>query len=284
VLFDWFTVGAQALNFVILVWLMKHFLYQPILHSIDEREKLIAKELSDAKAAKADALKEQNEFLKKNQDYDKQSAALFTQATAAANVERQRLIEEAKKATVDWSLKRQAALINEEKNLHQAISQRTQEEIFLIARKTLSDLAGLDVEDRMVDVFIRRLRQLPAKEKDTLISEARKSKSTIIVRSAFNLLGAQRASMEAVIKDLFGSETAIQFQFVPGLICGIVLFKNDAKVAWCIDDYLSSMQNAVEELLHKKQKEDVKLEVKSEPKPEPKVDSTAKEGSNAPRV
>ena len=37
-LIDWFTVGAQALNFVVLVWLMKHFLYKPILHAIDTRE------------------------------------------------------------------------------------------------------------------------------------------------------------------------------------------------------------------------------------------------------
>ena len=26
-LIDWFTVGAQALNFLILVWLMKRYLY-----------------------------------------------------------------------------------------------------------------------------------------------------------------------------------------------------------------------------------------------------------------
>ncbi len=32
---DWFTVGAQALNFLILVWLMKRFLYKPILNAID---------------------------------------------------------------------------------------------------------------------------------------------------------------------------------------------------------------------------------------------------------
>ena len=37
-LIDWFTVGAQALNFVILVWLLKHFLYKPILNAIDVRE------------------------------------------------------------------------------------------------------------------------------------------------------------------------------------------------------------------------------------------------------
>jgi F0F1-type ATP synthase, subunit b len=56
-LIDWFTVGAQGLNFLILVWLMKRFLYRPILHAIDEREKRIAAELSDAEATKAEAQK-----------------------------------------------------------------------------------------------------------------------------------------------------------------------------------------------------------------------------------
>ena len=37
-LIDWFTVGAQVLNFLILVWLMKRFLYKPVLDAIDARE------------------------------------------------------------------------------------------------------------------------------------------------------------------------------------------------------------------------------------------------------
>ena len=49
-LIDWFTVGAQALNFLILVWLLKRFLYKPILHAIDEREKGIAAQLASSEA------------------------------------------------------------------------------------------------------------------------------------------------------------------------------------------------------------------------------------------
>ena len=33
-LIDWFTVAAQVVNFLILVWLLKRFLYQPILNAI----------------------------------------------------------------------------------------------------------------------------------------------------------------------------------------------------------------------------------------------------------
>ena len=41
-LIDWFTVGAQALNFVLLVWMMRRYLYRPILNAVDAREKRIA--------------------------------------------------------------------------------------------------------------------------------------------------------------------------------------------------------------------------------------------------
>ena len=50
-LIDWFTVGAQALNFLLLVWLLKRFLYQPILDAISAREQRTALQLADAAAA-----------------------------------------------------------------------------------------------------------------------------------------------------------------------------------------------------------------------------------------
>ena len=96
-LIDWFTVGAQALNFLILVWLMKRFLYKPILHAIDEREKRIAAELADADAKKVEAKRERDEFQHKNDEFDQQRAALLGQATDEANAVRQRLLDEARK-------------------------------------------------------------------------------------------------------------------------------------------------------------------------------------------
>ena len=95
---DWFTVGAQALNFLILIWLMKRFLYQPILHAIDEREKRIAKELPDADAKRDEAQKEREEFQHKNEEFDQQRATLLSKATDEVKVERQRLLDEARKS------------------------------------------------------------------------------------------------------------------------------------------------------------------------------------------
>ena len=77
---DWFTVVAQAINFLILVWLLKRFLYKPILHAIDEREKGIAAQLAEAEAKKAEAQKERDDFQHKNEAFDQERAALLKKA------------------------------------------------------------------------------------------------------------------------------------------------------------------------------------------------------------
>src|SRR5450432_4022760 len=145
-LIDWFTVGAQTFNLLILVWLMKRYLYQPILHAIAAREKRIATELADADAKKAEAQKERDEFQHKNEEFDQTRAALLSQATDAANAERQRLLDEARQAADALSAKRQEALRNDAHNLNQAISRRTQQEVFSIVRKALTDLATTSLE------------------------------------------------------------------------------------------------------------------------------------------
>src|SRR5580692_9241078 len=111
-LIDWFTAGAQALNFLVLVWLMKRFLYKPILRAIDAREKLIAAELADAAAKKAEAQKDREEFQHKNEEFDKQRAALLTKATDEAKSERQRFLDEARQAADTASAKRQDSLMS----------------------------------------------------------------------------------------------------------------------------------------------------------------------------
>src|ERR1035441_5979638 len=109
-LIDWFTVLAQVVNFLILVWLLKRFLYRPILDAIDAREKRIAKELADANAKKVEAQKESEEFQHKNEAFDQQRATLLSKATDEAKAERQRLFDEARKSADALSAKRQEAL------------------------------------------------------------------------------------------------------------------------------------------------------------------------------
>lgn len=89
-LIDWFTVIAQVINFLILVWLLKRFLYKPILNAIDAREKRVADELANADTKKAEAEKEKEEFKHKNEEFDQQRSALLNKAKEDAKAERQR--------------------------------------------------------------------------------------------------------------------------------------------------------------------------------------------------
>src|ERR1035438_4848573 len=228
-LIDWFTVGAQALNFLILVWLMKRYLYKPIRHAIDEREKRIAAELADADAKKTEAQKEHDEFQHKNAEFDQQRAALMKKATDEANAERQRLLDEARKDAVALSSKQQDTLRNEEQTLHQAIRRRTQQEVFAIARKTLADLATSSLEERLGDVFNRRLREMNGKAKEGLGTALKTVSEPAVVRSTFDLPAEQRAAIQNALNETFSAEIHIRFEAAPDLISGIELAANGQK-------------------------------------------------------
>jgi F-type H+-transporting ATPase subunit b len=266
-LLDWFTIAAQALNFLILVWLLKRFLYKPILNAIDAREKLIAKELADADAKKAEAQKEHEEFQKKNEEFDRQRAALLTKATDEAKAERQRLLDEARKAADALSAKRQESLIQDAQSLNQAISRLTQKEVFAITRKALTDLATTSLEERMGEVFDRRLRELDEKAKSLLGDALRKNSEPALIRSTFDLPAAQRAAIQNALNETFSAEIHVRFETAPDLVSGIELTSNGQKVGWSIADYLASLEKGVGELL----KEKDKPEAKAEPKPEIKA-------------
>ena len=275
-LIDWFTVGAQALNFLILVWLMKRFLYKPILNAIDEREKRIATELSNADKKKAEAQKDRDEFQHKNEEFDRQRAALLRKATDEAQAERQRLLDEARKAAEALSSKRQEALRNEERSLHQAISRRTQQEVFAIARKALSDLATTSLEERLGEVFTRRLREMDGKAKEGLAEALKTASVPAMVRSTFDLPSEQRAAIQNALNETFLAEIRVRFETAPDLISGIELTTNGQKVAWSIADYLASMEESVGELLKEKAKPEVNAPPKPEAKAEPETNAAPK--------
>jgi len=264
-LIDWFTVVAQVVNFLILVWLLKRFLYRPILAAIDAREKRIATALADADAKKAEAQKERDAFQHKNEAFDQQRAALLSQATDEAKAERQRLLDAARQAADAMSARRQETLISEQQRLGEALTRRAREEVFAIARKTLADLAGTSLEARMVEVFMRRLRELDGQTKAGLAAALETASDPALVRSAFDLPAAQRAALQDALNETFAAEIQVRFETAPDLVSGIELSTNGQKLAWSIADYLASLGKAADELL------------KTQPKPEVRTGQSANE-------
>ena len=271
-LIDWFTVGAQAINFIILVWLLKRFLYKPILDAVDAREKRVATELADADAKKAEAEKERDEFQHKNEKFDQQRAALLSKATEEAKAERQRLLGEARQAADALSAKRQETLRSDAHNLNQAISRRARQEVFAIARKALTDLASTSLEQQLAEVFTHRLREMDGKAKAGLAGALLSASDPALVRSAFDLPEEQRTAIQNALNETFSAEIRIRFETAPDLVSGIELTTNGQKVAWSIADYLASLEKGVDELLKEQDKPEARPEAKAELQPEAKAE------------
>jgi F-type H+-transporting ATPase subunit b len=254
-LIDWFTVIAQAVNFLILVWLMKRFLYQPILKALDAREKRISAELADADAKEADAIKERDEFKHKNDEFDRQREAMLKKAAEEAASERSRLFDAARKEADNLRDKLQDKLSGEYRNLHEEFASRTRAEVFAIARKTLADLSGESLEERMAEVFVQRLSGLNSEEKGRLAAMFKSPYDSVQIRSAFELAPAQHTSIEEAIHATLAAKVKIQFEIVPNLIGGIELILHGQKVAWSIADYVASLEKDVNELMKAQHKQ-----------------------------
>jgi len=158
-------------------------------------------------------------------------------------------MDEARQVAEALSAKRMETLRNDAHNLNQAISRRTQQEVFAIARKALTDLA-------------RALNTASA---------------PVLVRSAFELPTEQRAAIQQALNETFSAEIQVRFETAPDVISGIELTTNGQKVAWSITDYLASLEKSVGELLTDPSKAPDRPQTKSEAN----ADHKSKSGTNA---
>ncbi|MEO6596764.1 MAG: F0F1 ATP synthase subunit delta [Planctomycetota bacterium] len=250
-LIDWFTVGAQALNFVVLVWLMKRFLYGPILKVVEARDERVAAELADAKKKQLEAGQERDTFQHKNEDFDQERDGLMKKAKEAADAEGQRLLAAARQAAEAASNKLQQALHNEAKGLKGAIAGRAQQEVFAIARKALADLASVSLEAHVGEAFVRRVRGLDDAAKAGLDKALHAATEQALVRTAFDLPSEQREAIQKALNETFSMAVPLRFETSPDLVSGVELTANGQKVAWSIAEYLRSLQESVDQVIGK---------------------------------
>ena len=259
---DWFTVGAQGINFLVLVWLLKRFLYQPILNGLDAREQKIKKILEDADTSKTAALKLKAELEHEHQQIAQQRVAILSDVNAEATIQRQQLFKEAQTAADDMLRKRLEALQKQLQNMQQDVVHKSVMEVYATSRKILQDLAGMDIEQCMLNKLLKQLKTLKPEQFGELISALQRSNYSLLVRSAFELSAQQINDIQECIQNKFSgkSEQPIQLTFshVPEFINGIELSASGWKIAWSSNNYLATLQQRVSEInnqkLPKKQK------------------------------
>ncbi len=242
---NWFTLIAQVINFIILMWLLKRYLYKPILKAIDDRENKIIAQLNDADAKKTEAKKERDEFTEKNESFNRQKDALMQKVIEESNTEAEKLKEQARTEANALKAKLEKSLQEEQESNHLDITKKIQLEVMRIAKKTLTDLSSVRLEDQIVTTFIKRINQLKENEKEQLISTLNLDDNPILIQSAFELSIEQQADIKKAVLNLTGNRNAFQFKIIQELIAGIELSTNGYKLSWSISEYLKSLEKNI---------------------------------------
>jgi F-type H+-transporting ATPase subunit b len=253
-LIDWFTLIAQLINFLILAWLLKRFLYHPIVKALDAREKKIASELQHAAMVEEEAKKSMAEWKQKNDEFEKNRMTIMQQAVKEADDKKAELFIEAHKEYENLRARLDESLHNEQKNLQQEIIDRISNEVFSMAEKVLAELADVTLEDRIVKVFCERLQKTEEVDIKEMTGLFRQSNHPPIIRSVFTLTPENCERVKKTVMEVFSIDTNIVFETDAGLISGLELSMNGHSIKWNIKAYLDGLKVTVEADLERDKK------------------------------
>jgi len=242
---NWFTVVAQIINFIALVWLLSRFLYRPILNAIAAREKKVLSQLEEAKAKVSLAVKEREELRIRNETFDREKHALFKLVVDEGEQKRQQLLEEARKEADMMRAKLEVSRQETQINANKRMALRLEQEVFEVSRKAIKDIASIDLQDQSVAHFLDRINHLLPDEKDHFINAMKTKNNKILIRTAYDLDAIGRSKIENSIEGMLKAKLEFHYNTRPDLICGIELVTDGYKLGWNLSSYFNSLEKSI---------------------------------------
>jgi F-type H+-transporting ATPase subunit b len=182
---DPFTLIAQIINFLILVLLLRRFLYGPIIRTMDERERRIAAELDEAARKEDEAQREARECHAEKVRLEDSRGEMLTRAQEEAAALKKKMVAEARSEIEENKTKWTRAIEIEKETFLQNLRQRTGEEVYAISRQVITDLANIELERHIIDTFIERLRGLEDSERLEIATAARRTREGAVITTSF---------------------------------------------------------------------------------------------------
>jgi F-type H+-transporting ATPase subunit b len=249
VLIDWFTIIAQIINFLILLWLLKRFLYKPIMNAMNEREKKITHRLTEAERARIEAEKQAEEYQHRTAELENQRESLLQGARNEADALRKELLHQARQEVTEVQERWHRAIQQEKEAFLRDLYQRASTQTYEIARKALSDLANKDLETHIVENFLLRIQNLGSEERASVENSLANSNGRITVRSTFEIPDHLREQIASRIESVASNRFELIFETFPEVLCGIELKLAGKKISWSLASYLDALQENLSEAL-----------------------------------
>ena len=245
---DWYTVIFQIVNFLIMVFLLRYFLYGPIIRAMDERERKIVEREQQADSSIKEAVAEAESYRSRSEELRKNEELTMEKARAAADEEKSKLLNTARKDVEQSRNRWEDAFEREKESFTVELRQRIGHQACVVARRCLADLADADIEEIILDRFIDRLKELPEAEMQKMAGALKNAEYKTTVSAAFDIPAAALKDLAANIKSLVktdGAKLEMTYKNEPELVCGLELSAGGYRVAWNIDDYLADVEEQI---------------------------------------
>ena len=242
---DWLTLLAQIINLTILIWLLKRFLYRPMLNIINQRQTLIATEIQQAKDATKEAEAQLALYQKKVADFDEQRNSMFKEAMEEAKTLKEKLTGESKQAIQLSKKNWQLELSQEKQSFDEDLQNAIVTNFKIFAKDALHDMADENLSLRIIAKFYEQMGKLSLKDRQKFASELRIIQK-VVVETDEPLDKKAKESLKNFILNwcqIKGISVKFEYKENPSLICGISIKTGEQMIAWNLASYLEEFKN-----------------------------------------
>jgi F-type H+-transporting ATPase subunit b len=209
--FDWTTFALEALNFLVLVWLLKRFFYRPVLAVIEKRQAENAKTIADAETLRRDAEGLKNEYQTHLAEVGKERAAAKARIDEDIAAERARRLAALEAEIAEERRRRETLEARERSELELAMERKAMAIAARFAARLLERLAGPELEAKLADLALSELNAERPDKLEALRTALREPGGSIKVVSAYPLDETRRAAFTRTLSALAGGELVPRF-------------------------------------------------------------------------
>jgi F-type H+-transporting ATPase subunit b len=237
---DGFTLFAQIANFLILVLLLRRFLFRPVLKAVDEREARMAALRRDAETARAAAEAGKREWEERRAALESERRERLGRAESEAAARKEELLgryrDEAEAEREKWN----RAWEEGRKERAAAWARLIRREAFALADKALREVADAGLDAACADRFLRKLEALDAAERARLAPGA--AAGGFVLRTSFEAGETARAAFSDGLRRILGADARVRFETDSGLGLGVELWAGNHSVSWTVPGALAELE------------------------------------------
>jgi len=241
-LIDWWTLIAQVFNFLLLVVLLRVFLYGRVVRAMDQREKKIASHFEAAQQKEQEADDRAQSLQREKDELEQKCQSMLAEARRQADEHRQELTRKAREEVQAQANRWREGLERSKDTFLQEMRDSAGKGVCAIARKALADLADVEIERAMVGVLIRRLAELSDDARRELTDAIADGGQGLVVATAWELPEPERDRASQAARKYFGDDAEVSFDTAPELTCGIKLRAGGREISWTIEGYMERMR------------------------------------------